>query len=71
MITTPPERPEPVTLPNLAVMLGVNLDWLRRQFRDNPELVTLARQAGGYRFVEVSDLGRVREILAPPEPPPG
>lgn len=64
-MTNTSQRAAPLTLPKLAIRLGLSLDLIREKFRTVPELAELSRVAGQARFVEETDLDRVRELLAP------
>lgn len=55
--------PAELTLPQLAVRLGVSLDKLRREFGRRPDLDALSRRVGPLRVVRAADAERVRAIL--------
>lgn len=63
MGTTICEQTNDVTIPNLALELRVNLDWLRRQFRRRPDLAGLSRRVGHVRVVRREDVDRVKELI--------
>lgn len=60
----PADEPDELTLPQLAVRLGVSLDKVRREFNRRPDLDDLARRVGPLRVVRAADVERVRAILA-------
>ena len=53
-----------ITLPALAVRLGVSLDLVRKRVRQVPGLAALVRRAGTCRFFEPGDLPAVEALLA-------
>jgi hypothetical protein len=55
-----------LTLPQLAVALGLSLDYVRRRVRSDPSLARYIRRAGPSRCVESSDLDAVRTLLTNP-----
>jgi hypothetical protein len=60
--TTKASKP-PLTLPTVAIRLGLSLDFVRKQFRIVPALAELARSAGNYRFVEETDMPKIKVLL--------
>lgn len=55
---------EELTLPQVAVELGLSLDFVRKQFTRVPELSAHARRIGRMRIVRVRDLPEIREVFA-------
>jgi len=60
----PTAEPTELTLPQLAVKLGVSLDKLRREFNRRADLDALGRRVGPLRVVKAEDVEQVRSILA-------
>jgi hypothetical protein len=63
MVSAPNNIEERITLPQLAVRDNKNLDFLRRRFR-HPSLAGFFEVIGDRRFIRVSDLPRIRELLS-------